>query len=82
MKCQILFSKKNIINLSSAEFAKRVLKVTIYLNTSDVDHIGRSRNKWLWASADIECLNQLPYSQSDQGLCCSKTGLLVPVECP
>ena len=30
MKCQILFSeksKKNIINLSSAEFAQRVIKV-------------------------------------------------------
>ena len=31
MKCQILFSeknKKNIFNLSSAEFAKRVVKIT------------------------------------------------------
>ena len=33
MKCQILFSgisKKNSINLSSAEFAQRVVKVRIY----------------------------------------------------
>ena len=35
MKCQILFSgknKKNITNLSSAELAKRVVKVKIYLH--------------------------------------------------
>ena len=29
MKCQILFSGKNIINLSSAENAQRVVKVNI-----------------------------------------------------
>ena len=36
MKCQILFSdenKKNIINLSSAEFAERVVKVNIQFYT-------------------------------------------------
>ena len=27
MKCQILFSDKNIINLPSAEFGQRVLKI-------------------------------------------------------
>ena len=38
MKCQILFfgkNKKNITNLSSAEFAQRVMKVKVskYVNT-------------------------------------------------
>ena len=36
MKCQILFSrknKKNIINLLSAEFAQRVVKVNVHLKT-------------------------------------------------
>ena len=34
MKCQILFSgknKKNIVNLSSAEYAQRVVKVVLNL---------------------------------------------------
>ena len=41
MKCQILFSEKNIINLSSAALAKRVVKVkmnkpTTFGNSSSV----------------------------------------------
>ena len=30
IKCQVLFSGKNIINLSSAESAQRVVKVKMY----------------------------------------------------
>ena len=39
MKCQILFSgknKKNIINLSSAENAQRVVKVNVFYNSMSV----------------------------------------------
>ena len=44
MKCQILFSgknKKNIINLSSAENAQRVVKVNV------VDADNASKNSWM-----------------------------------
>ena len=41
MKCQNLFfglNKKNIINLSSAEFAERVVMVQIYIGRMDGDN--------------------------------------------
>ena len=42
MKCQILFSgknKKNIINLSSAENAQRVVKVNVIVFIWATDHV-------------------------------------------
>ena len=42
MKCHILFSgknKKNIINLSSAENAQRVVKVKVLITTAANDNI-------------------------------------------
>ena len=42
MKCRILFSgknKKNIVNLSSAELAQRVLKVNVFVTLSLTIHV-------------------------------------------
>ena len=38
MKCQILYSEKNIVNLSSAELAQRVVKVTADLFIEKYHH--------------------------------------------
>ena len=57
MKCQILFSgknKKNIINLSSAENAQRVVKVKIVLHL----HV-----LWLWYFKHVFVMVQLATSQ-------------------
>ena len=63
MKCQILFSgknKKNIINLSSAENAQRVVKVKAPITTAADDNLKKKKVYFLEkTSLDISCVSSL-----------------------
>ena len=48
MKCQILFSGKNITSLSSAELAQKVVKVSKFKKMSDVKHLIPGRILYLF----------------------------------
>ena len=77
MKCQILFSgksKKNIINVLSAEIVQRVVKVTDPEPQEFIVPFLLKYSGWFWPSSyEKWTFMEKDFRSAEYGLCCEKT---------